>query len=88
MLVLGLMSGTSVDGIDAALVEIDGAPPSLHTIKLLSFTCVPFDAAQRARIFELCDPATGTVDRICHMNFALGEWFAAAALQAIAEAGM
>jgi anhydro-N-acetylmuramic acid kinase len=87
MKVLGLMSGTSADGVDAALVEIDGAPPDL-SVELLSFICVPFEAEQRARIFALFDPATGTVDRICHMNFALGEWFAAAALQAIGEAGL
>ena len=87
MKVLGLMSGTSADGVDAALVEIHGAPPN-PLVELLSFTYVPFDAEQRARIFALFDPATGTVDRICHMNFAVGEWFAAAALQAIVEAGL
>lgn len=85
--VIGLMSGTSADGVDAAVVEIHGAPPGL-AVKLLSFTFVPFDTDQRARIFALFDPATGTVDRICHMNFALGEWFAAAALRAIEEAGL
>ena len=87
MNVIGLMSGTSVDGVDAAVVEIHGAPPNL-SVELLYFTGVPFDADQRERIFALFDPATGTVDRICHMNFTIGEWFAAAALQAIAEAGL
>jgi anhydro-N-acetylmuramic acid kinase len=87
MNVIGLMSGTSVDGVDAAVVEIDGAPPGL-SVELLSFTAVPFDAGQRARIFALFDPSTGTVDRICQINFAIGEWFAAAALQAIADAGL
>jgi anhydro-N-acetylmuramic acid kinase len=82
MKVIGLMSGTSVDGIDAAVVEIDGAPPTLSA-ELLSFTFVPFEVEQRERIFALFDPASSTVDRICHMNFALGEWFAAAALQAM-----
>lgn len=113
MKVLGLMSGTSADGVDAAIVEIQGAPPfeivsqarsarrgsqsapvpdrnpaQAGTVELLSFTCVPFDADRRARIFALFDPATATVDRICRMNFVLGEWFAAAALQAIAAAGL
>jgi anhydro-N-acetylmuramic acid kinase len=81
------MSGTSVDGIDAAVVEIEGAPPDLH-VKPLSFTCVPLSAAQRERIFCLFDPATGTIDRICHANFWLGELFAAAALRGIREAGL
>jgi anhydro-N-acetylmuramic acid kinase len=87
MKIIGLISGTSADGIDAAVVEIEGAPPDL-AVELLSFTFVPFDAGQRERIFALFDPATGTVDRICQMNFAIGEWFAAAALQAIDEAGL
>jgi anhydro-N-acetylmuramic acid kinase len=85
--VVGLMSGTSADGVDAAVVELHGAPPNLSAT-LRSFTCVPFDAGQRATIFHLFDPATGTVDRICQANFAIGEWFAAAALRAIAEAGL
>jgi anhydro-N-acetylmuramic acid kinase len=87
MKVIGLMSGTSVDGVDAAVVEIHGAPPGL-SVKLVSFTVVPFDAHQRARIFALFDPTTGTVDHICQMNFAIGEWFAAAALRAITDAGL
>ena len=87
MNVVGLMSGTSADGIDAVVVRIEGRPPAL-SVEPLSFTCVPFDAGQRARIFALFDPATGTVDRICRMNFALGEWFAAAALRAIEQAGL
>jgi len=87
MNVLGLMSGTSADGVDAAIVTVDGAPPDL-AVCMRSFTCVPFSAAQRERIFALFDPATGTVDRICEANFMLGEWFASAALRAIAEAGL
>jgi anhydro-N-acetylmuramic acid kinase len=87
MKIIGLMSGTSADGVDAAVVEICGAPPDL-LVELLTFTCVPFDADQRARIFALFDPTTGTVDRICQMNFALGEWFAAAALRAIQETSL
>jgi len=85
--VLGLMSGTSADGVDAAIVTVDGAPPHL-SVSMRSFTCVPFDARQRERIFSLFDPQTGKVDRICEMNFRLGEWFAAAALRAIADAGL
>jgi anhydro-N-acetylmuramic acid kinase len=87
MRVIGLMSGTSVDGVDAAVVEIHGAPPDL-AITLLSFSHLPFDANQQGRIFGLFEPTTGTVDHICHMNFAIGEWFAAAALQAVADAGL
>lgn len=88
MKIIGLMSGTSADGIDAAVVEINGAPPQALTVELLSFTFVPYDPDQRARIFPLFDPATGAVDRICQMNFAIGDWFAEAALAAMAQAGL
>jgi anhydro-N-acetylmuramic acid kinase len=87
MKVIGLMSGTSVDGIDVAVVEIRGAPPNLE-VAPLSFTYVAFDAAQRQQVLSLFAPPTGTVDRICHANFALGERFAAATLQGIKEAGL
>ena len=87
MKVIGLMSGTSVDGIDAAVVEVRGAPPDLSAT-LLSFTYVPFEADQQSRVFALFDRVQGTVDRICQMNFRLGEWFAEAALRAIDEAGL
>jgi anhydro-N-acetylmuramic acid kinase len=87
MKVIGLMSGTSADGVDAAVVEIHGMPPNLSA-DLLSFTFVPYNSEQRARIFALFGPATGTVDHICHMNFAIGEWFATAAVQAMEDAGL
>jgi len=87
MLIVGLISGTSVDGIDAAVVEIHGAPPHLFAA-LRSFTFVPFSAGQRQQIFALFDPQTSRVNDICQMNFLIGEWFAAAARQAIADAGL
>jgi anhydro-N-acetylmuramic acid kinase len=87
MKVLGLMSGTSGDGIDAAVVEIDGAPPDLK-VALVAFSYRPYTPEQRAQLFRLFDPATSTVDRVCRMNFRIGEWFAAAALQAIEEAAL
>src|ERR1700733_8519803 len=44
--VIGLMSGTSMDGVDAALVETDGA----DYVKPLSTMTVPYDAAFRGRL--------------------------------------
>ena len=86
MLVIGLISGTSTDGIDAAVVEINGAPPQL-SVALRSFTFVPFSAQQRQQIFPLFNPQSSRVEQICQMNFAIGEWFASAALQAMQAAG-
>lgn len=73
------MSGTSADGVDAALVEICGHGISTQ-IKLIAFDCFPFEEGLRERIFNLFDPETSRVDEICQMNFLLGEKFAEAAL--------
>lgn len=85
-LVVGLMSGTSVDGVDAALVKIHGNGMDTKT-EMIAFKNYPYDEQVRKRIFELFVPGTSTVDKICHMNFLLGEIFARAALDIIAEAG-
>lgn len=85
-LVVGLMSGTSVDGVDAALVKIHGNGMDTKT-EMIAFKNYPYDEQVRKRIFELFVPGTSTVDKICHMNFLLGEIFARAALDIIAETG-
>ncbi|MFC4599476.1 anhydro-N-acetylmuramic acid kinase [Cohnella hongkongensis] len=85
---IGLMSGTSVDGIDAAAIEIregDGGRPQ---VRLLSFENVPYPPAVREEIFALFDPSAATVDRVGRMNALLGELYAEAALSAIRRAGL
>lgn len=85
MKVIGLLSGTSIDGIDAALVEIKGY--GLETqVNLLCFETYPFPEGVKERILEISSPETGRVDQICHLNFYLGELFAQAALR-ITERG-
>lgn len=85
-LVVGLNSGTSYDGIDAALVELNGAGPGTR-VKLVAFENFGFEPTTREKISTLFSPETGTVDRLCLLNFYLGELFAEAALQVIEKAG-
>ncbi len=80
---IGLMSGTSADGIDACIVEISGN--GLDTkINILAFETCPYEQTVRDAILEACDPKTGTVDKVCRLNFLLGALFANAA-QSVAK---
>lgn len=81
MLVLGLMSGTSADGIDVALARISGAPPKLRA-KLLRHTSVTFPAELRKEILHVAEGRLITANEISQLNFRLGEVFADAALSA------
>jgi anhydro-N-acetylmuramic acid kinase len=87
MIVVGLMSGTSADGIDAALVRLDGIPPRLDW-NLISYINLPHSPQLRAEIFACFRPESSSVERICRLNFVLGEAFAKAALDVIAAAGL
>ncbi len=90
MLVVGLMSGTSLDGITAALVDIEQeralltSPPRLR-MKLLASETFAFPSGVKDEL--LCLSESGDVPKLCGMNFFLGEIFAKAALDIIAKAG-
>jgi len=81
MRVLGMMSGTSADGIDAALVRISGAPPAIAA-KFEGHHHVRFPAPVREAILRLANGATTTTAEISQLNFLLGEEFARAAIAA------
>ena len=84
MLVIGLMSGTSADGIDAVLVRLEG-PGAAPLWKIIAHAHRPFERALREAILTACSPTHGSVDRLARLNFRLGEEFAQAALQLQAE---
>jgi anhydro-N-acetylmuramic acid kinase len=83
-LVVGLMSGTSADGVDAALVEIDGFGLSTK-VRLVEHATFPYSQSVRDRIHQTF---AGTVKDVCEMNFVLGELFAEAAVRIIRKAGL
>jgi anhydro-N-acetylmuramic acid kinase len=78
MLVLGLMSGTSADGIDVALARVSGAPPRVKT-RLLNHTAVKFPAQVRAEILRVAEQRAITAGELSQLNFRLGQLFADAA---------
>jgi anhydro-N-acetylmuramic acid kinase len=80
--VIGLISGTSADGIDTALVEIQGAGATTR-VRLVDFQTRLFDSALRARVLALGE---GAAPELLRMHYRLGEEFAQAALGAIDRA--
>ena len=82
-LILGLMSGTSVDGIDVALVRVSPAirENAAHA-RLENFVTLPFPAAVRAEVLRIAEGARVSPGEISQLNFRLGHIFADAALRA------
>lgn len=87
MIVVGLMSGTSVDGIDAAVVDVSHASDVL-SVRLVAYRESPISDELRGRIHQLFNPETSRVDEVCEVNVLLGEAFAAAATSVLGDAGV
>jgi anhydro-N-acetylmuramic acid kinase len=85
MRIIGLMSGTSADGIDAALCEIDGTPPHI-TARITQALTFPYPEGFQQWILDCCDPNLTGVDEICRLNAELGLLFAQAVNQTIEAA--
>ncbi|GAK53460.1 anhydro-N-acetylmuramic acid kinase [Candidatus Moduliflexus flocculans] len=90
MKIIGLMSGTSVDGIDAVIVDIQNGVEDHDAVRVnvLQFATYPYPDGVRERILEISAPGAGSVEKICHLNAYLGELFAQAAIRIAREAGV
>lgn len=86
MRIIGLMSGTSADGMDAAVVEISGGPTRWRW-KLLGFRCIPWQLELRAAILDACRP-DAPLQQITALHYRLGSAFAEAAREAADAAGI
>ncbi|MBR5136167.1 MAG: anhydro-N-acetylmuramic acid kinase [Rikenellaceae bacterium] len=83
---IGIMSGTSLDGVDAALVKIEGRGVATQ-VELIGFTTTEIPESLKAEIKRAVKPTTGTVDLLCSLNFKLGYLFADAAKAVCRESG-
>lgn len=87
MLVVGLMSGTSADGIDAAICEFDGTAPKIE-VKIHHALIHPYPDGFQQRIHEACIPEKSNVTELCLLNFEQAELYAEAALRVIEKASL
>lgn len=78
MIAVGLMSGTSLDGIDAVLVRIRPEGPT-YRIDLLNFQTVPFQSELSAALAAALPPNAGTIRDVALLHCELGKAFADAA---------
>ncbi len=85
MRVIGLMSGTSLDGIDAVLAEFDGASVAALEWRVLGFVSLPYTLERRNTIHRAI--LEGSAEAIDRVHALLGEWFAEAALAVCRETG-
>jgi anhydro-N-acetylmuramic acid kinase len=81
--VAGLMSGTSADGVDVAIVDIRD-----RRVSVSAFGTFPYSPAVRRDILNLCRPETARLDQICRYNHVLGELFADAVLRLCEKSGI
>ena len=87
MFVAGIMSGTSADGVDVAICNIDGQPGSM-TAQILCGKTYPYSTALRQRILDNCDRKKSRVDEIAQLNVELAEQFASALIDLAEEQGI
>lgn len=90
MKAIGLISGTSLDGIDAAIIEIPDLAEHKNdsSVRMIGLATYPYPEGVRERILQISAPGKGTVDQICHLNAYIGELFARAAVQIAQESGI
>lgn len=86
MRVLGLMSGTSHDGIDSAVVDLRHEGRELRGA-LVDAGCTPYPGALRSRLVAALPPAPTTMAEVCALDTLIGQAFADAAAEAVARAG-
>jgi anhydro-N-acetylmuramic acid kinase len=87
MLVIGLISGTSLDAIDAAVVEIAQSGDTL-SLGLRGYVELPYPPRLHQRLRALLPPGTGSVAEVCELHVLVGEAFADAARAVASAAGL
>src|SRR5690606_4283461 len=81
-LYIGLMSGTSMDAVDAAIVDFSNSP------RLLATTSIPYPPALRARLVEISQGTDDELKKVAQLDAELGQLFAEAAGAAMKQGGV
>lgn len=80
---VGLISGTSVDGVDAVVLEVNA-----NKLTLIATHAAPYPQALRDAILSLAQPGIGEIDRLGQADASIADCFGQAALQVIEKSGL
>lgn len=80
---VGLISGTSVDGVDAVVLKMRADKPTL-----VASHAARYPQALRDAVLSLAQPGIGEIDRLGQADSSIADCFAQAALQVIEKAGL
>jgi anhydro-N-acetylmuramic acid kinase len=83
MRVAGLMSGTSADGVDVAIIDINP-----DKVSVLAFDTFHYSPKLRDSVLMLCGSASCGIADVCHFNFVLGEVFAESVSGCVKSGGL
>lgn len=75
MLAIGLMSGTSLDGVDVVLCEIEGQMSDLG-VKQLDYLCHPYPDDLKRHVKAVIEDESPSIQSVSSLNFELGQWYA------------
>lgn len=84
MRIIGLMSGTSYDAVDAAAADLELVGDSV-VLKPLGLVGTPYDDGLRAALAAALPPGTTSMAEVCRLDTLIGRAFAAAAVRADRE---
>ncbi|WP_270577680.1 anhydro-N-acetylmuramic acid kinase AnmK [Caldibacillus thermoamylovorans] len=87
MLIVGLMSGTSLDGIDASLVDIKHYGEKTK-VKVLKSISIPYDTTIKEELLQVMNIETSNVQQICSLNFKISYLFAEAVKEVCNQANI
>jgi len=85
-LYVGVMSGTSLDGIDVAVVAIEGGDERPSSVDAVAFRTIGYDRRARERIRSVID--AGSAQAMCELDFELGRRMGEAVADTLRAAGI
>eukprot|EP01128_Nolandella_sp_AFSM9_P002879 TRINITY_DN13299_c0_g1_i1.p1 TRINITY_DN13299_c0_g1~~TRINITY_DN13299_c0_g1_i1.p1 ORF type:complete len:174 (+),score=29.46 TRINITY_DN13299_c0_g1_i1:52-573(+) len=101
VVVAGVLSGTSVDGIDVVVVNITESPPPSSSssspttpsstnprLTQLAFETVPYSPKIRSELLQLFSGEPLPIRAVCELNFKIGAEFAGAVASVVAQCGV